>query len=221
MLSLHGFFRAQQTLNERVGLNDQYFLKAFAKATADPGALQAAGEWIDDMLKAISSELEELRKCTHWKHWSQEAQEGRRYEVKDVAAARKEVIDLLHFWISLAQILGMSPEMVSDMYEQKLAKNLKRQDDGYNIEIKDYAWQLYRDHPDDHPFDGNYVAESLEDLPDHVAEHYLEWAKNSLRLQKQKDVVVEVETCSRRGSGCKFCGVADCNIRRYESKLES
>jgi hypothetical protein len=209
MLTLTDLFKLQQTFNERVGLSDKYFLKAFAGETADPGALLAAGEWIDDMLKAISSELEGC--------YQRLREYGRRYEVKDVAAARKEVIDLLHFWISCAQILGMSPEMVSDMYEAKLAKNLKRQDDGYNIEQKDYAYNLWCQYPDDNPMGFNGTAESLEDMPDEVAAFYLEWAKNSLTHQKKKkkELVVEVETCSRRGSGCKFCAVDNCELRRY------
>lgn len=148
MLTIADLFRLQATLNKRVGLDDEKFATGFA---TQPGIvvergelLVEAGRWIDDMLKAISSEIEELRNCCHWKHWGQEAQNGHRYEVKNIEAVRKEVIDILHFWISLAQIAGMSPEMVSGMYAAKLATNIKRQDDGYNIEAKDYAWYLFK-----------------------------------------------------------------------------
>lgn len=190
MLSLNDLFKMQTKFNERVGLDDQRFADAFAGVegtvfkTVD---LMAAGEWIDDMLKALNSEIEELRDCTYWKHWCEEAQRGDRYKVKDVAAARKEVIDILHFWISLAQILGMSPEMVSGMYAAKLTKNIKRQDDGYSIQIKDLAWQLFKRHPDSNAQElGLQTGESLEDLSTAAQDHYIAWAKAKIEAEVKK-----------------------------------
>lgn len=180
MLTLTEFFESQSTLNKRVGLPEERFAKAFnnrPKSVMPNITLVEAGEWIDDMLKAMSSEMEELRDCTYWKHWCSEAQNGERYKIKDVTAARQEVIDILHFWISLAQILGMSPEMVSDMYAAKLTKNIKRQNDGYSIEEKDLALYLWQRYPDDNPMGYNGLVETLEDMPDDVAAYYLDWAK--------------------------------------------
>ncbi len=186
MLTLTEFFEAQATLNKRMDLPTERFATTFAppKEFHPNVTLVEAGEWIDDMLKAMGSEMEELRNCTYWKHWCSEAQSGQRYKVKDVGAARNEVIDILHFWISLAQILGMSPEMVSDMYEAKLAKNIKRQDDGYSIEVKDLAWQLWRKHPCKTLVPGDEArknAASFEDLPETAQTYYLDWAKNELK----------------------------------------
>ena len=194
MLTLTEFFELQSTLNKRVGLDDTGFAETFA-GPPDGAAntvrhhmlLIRGGEWIDDMLKAMSSEMEELRNCTFWKHWCEEAQSGQRYKIKDVAAARKEVIDILHFWISLAQILGMSPDMVSDMYKAKLAKNLKRQDDGYSITQKDLALYLWQRYPDDNPMGYSSLAESLEDMPEDVAKFYLDWAKKEVENRENQD----------------------------------
>ncbi len=194
MLTIADLFKMQATLNERVGLDDQRFAKAFfghEGPAFKPEDLMAAGEWIDDMLKAMSSEIEELRDCTYWKHWSQEAQHGFRYKIKDVGAARKEVIDILHFWISLAQVLGMSPEMVGGMYSAKSAQNIKRQDDGYSIEVKDLAWQLFQENP--HLF---HVApghktwdepKSFEDLLEVAQDYYLKVAKAEIEGGQQDD----------------------------------
>lgn len=205
MLTLTEFFKLQSTLNKHVGLDDKRFARAFLPDVKPIHAdLLKAGQWIDDMLKAMSSEMEELRNCTYWKHWCSEAQTGERYRVKDVGAARKEVIDILHFWIALAQILGMSPEMVSDMYKAKLAKNIRRQDDGYSIEEKDLAWKLFNKHPYDSPTGQPYPeARSLEDLPDEVTDGFV------------------IKDCTGRGSGCKLCGQANCDLRRYSSTLEN
>lgn len=192
MMTIADLFKLQSKFNERVGLDDQKFADRLSgteeRHPPDIGVLIEAGQWIDDILKAMSSEIEELRDCTYWKHWCQEAQRGERYKIKDVEAARKEVIDLLHFWISLAQVVGMSPEMVCGMYAAKLAKNIRRQDDGYSIEVKDLAWQLFKDHPADHVYsDGLLLATSLEDLPAETAAHYLAWAKAKIEGRNQDE----------------------------------
>jgi len=181
-VDLNGFFKLQELLNEHVGLNWAYFVEKFSDLpTLDDDALVLAGQWIDDILKAMSNEIEELRNCTYWKHWCTEAQKGQRYKVKDVVAARNEVIDILHFWISLAQILGMSTLMIEQMYRDKLAKNIKRQVNGYSIEQKDLAWKLFKELPDDNPLSYGWPnAGSLEDLPEDIQVYYLEWAKNQM-----------------------------------------
>lgn len=181
-MTLEELFELQQTFNDRVGLNADYFAEHLEGPAFDPGVLIAAGKWVDDLLKAMTSEMEELRNCTYWKHWCSEAQAGQRYKVKDVVAARNEVIDMLHFWISLAQVLGMTPEITAQMYRAKLAKNLRRQDDGYSIEQKDLAWELFREYPDDKPEFGSLAAESFEDLPEEVQAYYLEWAATRLEV---------------------------------------
>jgi len=223
MLTLTEFFELQSTLNKRVGLNDAAFQSLFMNGEiVKPGSaaynkqVTNAGRWIDDILKAMHSEMEELRNCTYWKHWCSEAQAGERYKLKDLTAARKEVIDILHFWISLAQILGMSPDMVSDMYAAKLAKNVKRQDDGYSIEQKDLALYLWQRYPDDNPMGYSGLAESLEDMPEDVAKHYLNWAKKELARRKDK-----CQFPSRYGKGCMWCEQEDCNQRRYLNTLEN
>ena len=47
------------------------------------------------------------------------------------AAARVEVVDLFHFLISLAQVLGMSADDVFQAYIKKNEVNFKRQESGY------------------------------------------------------------------------------------------
>jgi dimeric dUTPase (all-alpha-NTP-PPase superfamily) len=43
------------------------------------------------------------------------------------------VIDLFHFLISMAQVLGMTPEDVFDAYTKKHKVNVQRQDSGYVV----------------------------------------------------------------------------------------
>lgn len=120
---LNELFRLQGELNRRVGMD--------TAAMKDHFDSRVAGRWINDYLAAMSNELEELRDCTFWKHWCAEARQGRRFELHDLQNARVEVIDMLFFWISLAQCVGLDADDVMQLYRQKLAVNHARQDEDY------------------------------------------------------------------------------------------
>lgn len=128
---LEELFERQAELNRRIGFDPEELRRAF-----DP---KKAGQWLNNYLMAMSNELEELRDCTYWKHWCAEAKAGRRFELHDLQNARVEVIDLLFFWISLAQCVGLNANDVMDLYRQKLAVNHQRQESGYSMATKDEA----------------------------------------------------------------------------------
>ncbi|MBN1346536.1 MAG: dUTPase [Phycisphaerae bacterium] len=125
---LEALFQLQAELNRRIGMDT-----ASMKDHFDP---QVAGRWINDYLAAMGNELEELRDCTFWKHWCAEARQGRRFELHDLQNARVEVIDMLFFWISLAQCVGLDAADVADLYRQKLGINHARQDQDYAMSTK-------------------------------------------------------------------------------------
>jgi hypothetical protein len=122
---LKELFEKQAELNRRIGFDPARLREKF-----DP---QLAGRWLHDYIMAMSNELEELRDCTFWKHWCTEAKQGRRFELHDLQNARVEVIDMLFFWISLAQCVGLDADEVMTLYRQKLAVNHARQDGGYSM----------------------------------------------------------------------------------------
>jgi len=128
---LNELFELQAELNKRIGYDTQALSQDF-----DP---LKAGRWMNDYIAAASNELEELRDCTYWKHWCKEAKEGRRFELRDLQNARVEVIDLLFFWISLAQCAGLTAGDVVDLYKQKLQVNHNRQETNYSMASKDEA----------------------------------------------------------------------------------
>jgi len=128
---LEDLFERQAALNKRIGHDTESMRDHF-----DP---VVAGKWLNDYIIAASNELEELRDCTFWKHWCTEAQQGKRFAVHDLQNARVEVIDLLFFWISLAQCVGLSAEDVYNLYLQKLNVNHKRQDGEYSMTAKNEA----------------------------------------------------------------------------------
>jgi len=125
---LEELFEKQAELNKRTGFD--------AKALRSDFDSQQAGIWLNNYIAAMSNELEELRNCTFWKHWCKEAKDGNRYLLHDLQNARVEVIDMLFFWISLAQCLGMDADDIIRLYEQKLKVNHARQDNGYSMENK-------------------------------------------------------------------------------------
>ena len=126
---LRDMFERQAELNKRIGYDTKSLRENF-----DPAS---AGTWLNDYIMAAGNELEELRDCTFWKHWCAEAQGGERFKLHDLQNARVEVIDLLFFWISMAQCVGLNSDDVYELYLQKLKVNHARQDDGYSMKAKD------------------------------------------------------------------------------------
>lgn len=118
-------FEQQAELNKRTGFDPKALRENF-----DP---QVAGIWLNNYIAAMSNELEELRDSTYWKHWCAEAKAGRRFELHDLQNARVEVIDMLFFWISLAQCVGLDASEAFELYNQKLKVNHSRQDKGYSM----------------------------------------------------------------------------------------
>lgn len=109
---LQTLFDMQESLNKRIGVNP-YELSEKEQA-----------EWVLNYTRAASQELAELVDSVPWKWWA-------KYQEMDLQNARVEVIDLFHFIISLAQVLGMTAEDVHDLYLKKNEVNFKRQDTGY------------------------------------------------------------------------------------------
>ena len=137
---LDELFKLQAELNKRIGYDTEALRKDF-----DPAK---AGRWLNDYIAAASNELEELRDCTFWKHWCQEAKDGRRYELHDLQNARVEVVDLLFFLISLAQCVGLGAEDLCNLYKQKLEVNHRRQETSYAMADKNEADNRGIDLPD-------------------------------------------------------------------------
>ena len=109
---LRELFRMQKALNERIGvLTDQMDEAEKTK-------------WVLNYCRAMTQELAELTDSVPWKWWA-------KYQKFDEQNARVEVIDLFHFLISTAQVLGMSADDLHQAYVKKNAVNHQRQDSGY------------------------------------------------------------------------------------------
>jgi len=111
---LQDLFDKQMSLNHRIGV--------------DPSTMneEEKTRWVLNYTRAASQELAELIDSVPWKWWA-------KYQTYDEQNAKVEVVDLFHFIISLAQVLGMDARDVHELYNQKNKLNFKRQDDGYAV----------------------------------------------------------------------------------------
>jgi NTP pyrophosphatase (non-canonical NTP hydrolase) len=133
--SLEDIWRKQAELNRRAGFDTAEIGRRLAAADcagelAETHPLRVeAGRAIKNYIDAMASECHEMQECLSWKHWYREAKEGRQYALQDVQNARVEATDMLFFWASLCQLLGMEVEDVFRCYGSKLGINHKRQDE--------------------------------------------------------------------------------------------
>ena len=112
---LSEMFRLQAELNKRIGVRD------FAEMGEEEQA-----QWILNYCRAMSQELAELTDSVPWKWWA-------KYQKFDKQNAKVEVVDLFHFLISLAEVLGMTADDVYEYYTQKNKVNHQRQESGYTV----------------------------------------------------------------------------------------
>lgn len=109
---LEVLFDMQEALNRRIGVDTREMTD------------EERVHWVLNYCRAMSQELAELTDSVPWKWWA-------KYQTFDVQNCRVEVVDMLHFLISLAQVLGMSAEDVFQAYVKKNEVNFQRQDTGY------------------------------------------------------------------------------------------
>jgi dimeric dUTPase (all-alpha-NTP-PPase superfamily) len=109
---LEHIWELQEALNRRIGV-DFHGLDEQAKI-----------QWLLNYARAMSQELAELTDSVPWKWWA-------KYQKFDEQNARVEIVDLFHFLISAAQVLGMTADDVYEAYVKKNQVNHARQDSGY------------------------------------------------------------------------------------------
>ena len=93
MDKLENIFDLQEQLNVRIGVD--------MKDMDD----EERAKWILNYVRAMQQELAELTDSVPWKWWAN-------YQAFDKQNAKVEIVDLFHFLISLAQVMGMSAEEI-------------------------------------------------------------------------------------------------------------
>jgi len=131
-------FILQASLNDRIflkrnlrGEDGQVLSTSVLAAAAREGAIAPGSDtarWISNYLRALQEEGRELSDEIPWKWWSKES--------LDMDAIRVEIVDMLHFWISLALASGLDAAQTHRMYLLKNQVNLDRQESGYDASAK-------------------------------------------------------------------------------------
>jgi dimeric dUTPase (all-alpha-NTP-PPase superfamily) len=111
---LRELFRLQKALNERIGVR------------TDGMTDDQKTQWVLNYCRAMSQEIAELTDSVPWKWWA-------KYQKFDEQNAHVEVVDLFHFLISLAHVLGLSADDVFNAYIKKNEVNFRRQETGYAV----------------------------------------------------------------------------------------
>lgn len=111
---LKDIFRMQKALNARIGVHPETMTE------------EEQQTWTLNYCRALSQELAELTDSVPWKWWA-------KYQTFDKQNARVEVVDMIHFVVSLAQVLGLSAEDVYQLYLKKNEVNFQRQESGYAV----------------------------------------------------------------------------------------
>ena len=116
-------FERNNLVNPETGkpLQMQDFVLAIADGKLAKGG--AVDIWLQNYARALSQETAELLDCTPWKWWSRD-------KGVDLASIRVEIVDALHFWMSLAMVAGMNAEDVFKLYCEKNRINHQRQESG-------------------------------------------------------------------------------------------
>ena len=109
---LDELFRLQKLLNQRIGVDTDRMTETERQ------------QWLLNYCRAMNQEISEVTDSVPWKWWA-------KYQTFDRQNARVEVVDLLHFLISAAQVLELSADEVFQAYTKKHQVNLDRQSSGY------------------------------------------------------------------------------------------
>ena len=112
MDKLENIFELQEQLNKRIGVD-------MSKMNDDERS-----KWILNYVRAMQQELAELTDSVPWKWWA-------KYQEFDKQNAKVEIVDLFHFLISLAQVMGMDAGDIHDAYLKKNKVKHERQNSGY------------------------------------------------------------------------------------------
>ena len=112
MDKLDTIFEMQDTLNQRIGVVTEKLSE------------EEKTKWVLNYTRAMQQEIAELIDSVPWKWWA-------KYQEFDEQNAKVEIVDLFHFLISLAQVMGMTPDDVYNAYVKKNQVNHNRQESGY------------------------------------------------------------------------------------------
>lgn len=112
-MDLNDIFEKQIELNKRI--NSKLY-----EEIADP---EIRRKWFMNFQLALQQECAEATDSLAWKWWKKGEDDWENIKI--------ELVDILHFWVSMCTVAGLTAEEVVNLYFKKNQLNHTRQDKGY------------------------------------------------------------------------------------------
>ncbi|RAP31948.1 dUTPase [Candidatus Marinamargulisbacteria bacterium SCGC AG-414-C22] len=128
MMNLDDVFKKQIELNSRINPS------LYEDIKKDP---ELRRKWFLNFELALKQESAEAIDSLNWKWWKKDGDDWDNVKV--------ELVDMLHFWVSMCTMAGMDAKEVFELYAKKNKLNFKRQDEGY----KEGTYDKYKDGVED------------------------------------------------------------------------
>ena len=112
-MNLQDVFDMQKKLNEKINPSLYSDIK-------DPEVRRQ--RYLDFDL-ALRQEMSEAIDSLDWKWWKKDSDDWDNIKI--------ELVDMLHFWVSMCTVVGLDAKDVYDLYYKKNELNFKRQNEGY------------------------------------------------------------------------------------------
>ena len=106
--------------DKQIELNKRINASLYDDIKKDP---ELKRKWFLNFEKALSQESAEAIDSLNWKWWKKDADDWDNVKV--------ELVDMLHFWVSMCTIADLDANDVLELYFKKNKLNFKRQDEGY------------------------------------------------------------------------------------------
>ena len=127
-MDLKDIFEKQIELNERINPT------LYKDIMEDP---EIRRKWFLNFELALKQESSEAIDSLNWKWWKKDQDDWDNIKI--------ELVDMLHFWVSMCTVAGLSAEEVVSLYFKKNKLNHDRQEKGY----KEGTYDKYEDGVED------------------------------------------------------------------------
>lgn len=122
-MDLEAIFQKQIELNERIN-------PTLYTDIQDP---EIRRKWFMNFELALRQESAEAVNSLNWKWWKKDEEDWENIQI--------ELVDMLHFWVSMCTMAGLSAKDVVELYFKKNKLNHDRQNQGY----KEGTYDKYKD----------------------------------------------------------------------------
>lgn len=110
----------QDVFEQQIKLNEKINPTLYKDIQADP---ELRRKWFLNFEKALAQESAEAIDSLNWKWWKKDDDDWDNVKI--------ELVDMLHFWVSMCTMADMDANEVLDLYAKKNKLNHNRQDQGY------------------------------------------------------------------------------------------